>query len=373
MLKQRHYLDYNATAPLRPEARAAMQTVMDGSGNPSSVHAEGRAARARLDKARRQVAALAGCWAADVCFTGGGTEASNWALSAWPDRRILVSAVEHDAILRTAERLNGDIVPVDGHGRVDLDALGKLLTSDDEAPALVSVMAANNETGVVQPIAEVAAICRETGALLHVDAIQAAGKMMLADLVAVADLISLSAHKIGGPAGTGALIVRSALQIPPMIVGGGQESWRRAGTENLIGIAGFGAAAEATLAELESGIERMKQMQRSLETGLRAACPSVEVMGDGVARLPNTTCVRMPGVAAETQVMALDLAGIAVSAGSACSSGKVTPSHVLTAMGQSRETAAEAIRVSTGWTTTAEDIDALLLAWSDLWNRKRAA
>lgn len=373
MLKQRHYLDFNATAPLRPEARAAMQAVMDSSGNPSSVHAEGRAARARLDTARRQVAALAGCRAADVCFTGGGTEAGNWALSAWSDHRVLVSAVEHDATLRTAERLNGAVVPVDRNGRVDPDALRTLLTSGGEAPALVSVMAANNETGVVQPIAEVAALCREAGALLHVDAIQAAGRMTLADVVAVADMVSLSAHKIGGPAGTGALIIRPGLSIAPMIVGGGQESRRRAGTENLIGIAGFGAAAEATLAGLETGIEQMKQMQQALEAGLRAACPTVEIMGDGVTRLPNTTCVRMPGVAAETQVMALDLAGIAVSAGSACSSGKVTPSHVLTAMGQSIETATEAIRVSTGWTTTAGDIDALLAAWSDLWNRKRAA
>ncbi|MDF1736732.1 MAG: cysteine desulfurase family protein [Minwuia sp.] len=373
MLKPRHYLDFNATAPLRPEARAAMQAVMDDGGNPSSVHREGRAARARLDTARRQVAALAGCRAADVCITGGGTEANNWALSVWPGRRILVSAVEHDATLRAAERLNGGIVSVDESGRVDPDRLRALLASDDETAALVSVMAANNETGVVQPIAEIAAICRAAGALLHVDAIQAAGRMPLTDLVAVADMVSLSAHKIGGPAGVGALIIRPGLQVPPMIVGGGQESWRRAGTENLIGIAGFGAAAEAALAGLETGIGQMKQLQQTLETGLRSACPGVEIMGAGAPRLPNTTCVRMPSVAAETQVMALDLAGIAVSAGSACSSGKVTPSHVLTAMGRSKAVATEAIRISTGWNSTVGDIAALLAAWSDLWNRKRAA
>lgn len=369
----RHYLDFNATTPLRPEAQAAMLAVMQEGGNPSSVHAEGRAARARLDTARRQVAALAGCRPADICFTASGTEASNWALSAFPERRILVSAVEHDATLRAAGRRDGGIIPVGPDGRVDPEVLHAMLTDDAATPALVSVMAANNETGVLQPIAEIAAVCRDSGAMMHVDAIQAAGRMALADIVAVADLVSLSAHKLGGPAGVGALVIRPGLQPAPLLVGGGQESWRRAGTENLVGIAGFGAAAEATLAGITDAISRMRQLQQSLEDGLRAACPEVAIIGKDAPRLPNTTCVRMPGVAAETQVMALDLAGIAVSAGSACSSGKVTPSHVLSAMGLGDDAAREAIRISTGWSSSAADIDALLTAWTALWHRKRAA
>ena len=373
MLTARHYLDFNATAPLRPEAIAAMRAAMAVAGNPSSVHAEGRAARSRLDQARRQVATLAGCRPAAVCFTGGGTEANNWALSVWPDRRLLVSAVEHDATLRAAARAGGQTMPVDAQGRLDLEALKKRLHEQGQPGALVSVMAANNETGVIQPIAEVAAACREAGALLHVDAIQAAGKMDLSAIVAVADMVSLSAHKLGGPAGVGALIVRAGLEIRPLIVGGGQESWRRAGTENLIGIAGFGAAAAAAAARVDNAADHMKHLQDLLESGLRAACPAVEIMGDGAPRLPNTTCVRMPGVAAETQVMALDLAGIAVSAGSACSSGKVAPSHVLSAMGRSEAVATEAIRISTGWETVEADIHALRAAWTDLWHRKQAA
>lgn len=371
MLKQRHYLDFNATTPLRAEARTVMHAVMERAGNPSSVHAEGRAARAVLDTARRQVAALAGCRPASVCFTGGGSEANNWALNAFPDRPLLCSAVEHDSILRAAERRGGTIVPVDADGRVDLSALQHLL--DVTPNALVSVMAANNETGVLQPLAEIAAACTQAGALLHVDAIQAAGKLPLAPIVADADLISLSAHKLGGPAGAGALIIGAGLDIAPLIVGGGQESWRRAGTENLIGIAGFGAAAAVAAQTIEETSARQRALRDRMEDEICRICPEAQVMGMQAERLANTSCIRMPGVAAETQVMALDLAGIAVSSGSACSSGKVTPSHVLRAMGRGDQAAAEAIRISFGWSTTADDTAALVAAWSDLWQRKQAA
>ncbi len=371
MLNQRHYLDFNATTPLRPEAQAAMHDAMTHAGNPSSVHAEGRSARAMLDRARRRISALAGCSAAAVCFTGGGSEANNWALTALSGKHLLFSAVEHDSVLRAAERQGGQAIPVDSDGRVDVGALRGLLA--DTGDALVSVMAANNETGVIQPLAEIAEACADGGALLHVDAIQAAGKIPLAPIAALADLVSLSAHKLGGPAGIGALIVRPGLEVQPLIVGGGQESWRRAGTENLIGIAGFGAAAEATLQSFEATAIRLQGMRDRMEDALRRVCPTAEVMGRQVARLANTCCIRMPGVAAETQVMALDLAGVAVSSGSACSSGKVTPSHVLSAMGRDGRTAAEAIRISAGWTTTEDDMAALVAAWSDLWQRKRTA
>ncbi|MDF1722520.1 MAG: cysteine desulfurase family protein [Minwuia sp.] len=371
MLKQRHYLDFNATTPLRPEARDAMQDMMRHAGNPSSVHAEGRSARGALDRARRQVAQLAGCSAASVCFTGGGSEANNWALHAFPGLNLLCSAVEHDSVLRPAERQHGQVIPVDAEGQVDLAALERLLAESPDA--LVSVMAANNETGVIQPLGDVARICAAAGARLHVDAIQAAGKLPLVQITASADLVSLSAHKLGGPAGTGAMIVRPGLEIAPLIVGGGQESWRRAGTENMIGIAGFGAAAEAAEAGLDTTSDRLRQLQDAMESELLALCPGAAIIGAPAERLANTSCIRMPGVAAETQVMALDLAGIAVSAGSACSSGKVTPSHVLRAMGHDSHAAAEAIRISSGWTTTEADTAALVSAWSGLWQRKRAA
>ncbi|WP_416897232.1 MAG: cysteine desulfurase family protein [Minwuia sp.] len=368
MTPDRHYLDCNATAPLRPEAKDAMREALEITGNASSVHAEGRRARALIDAARRDIARLAATPPNSVHFTAGGTEANNWALSlaAGP---LLFAATSHDSVLRPAA--NGQAVPVDSSGLIDLKALE--MTLSGTSGALVSVPSVNNETGVVQPLEGLAALCRAADALLHADAVQAPGKIDLAAVTELADLVSLSAHKLGGPAGCGALLVRPGLDPEPLLKGGGQEQRRRAGTENLTGIAGFGAAAAAVAVHGAAEQERLTGLRDRMETALLESCPEAVIHGRDALRAPNTTCVRMPGVTAETQVMALDLGGIAVSAGSACSSGKVTPSHVLRAMGETEAAAGEAIRISTGWMTNDADIDALVAVWRDLWARKRAA
>jgi cysteine desulfurase len=356
------YLDYNATAPIRPEAAAAVADALELTGNASSVHGFGRLARRRIESARDQVAALAGARAGQVIFTSGGTEANNLALAGTDRSRILVSAGEHDSVLKAA--LQAEPIPLDAEGRVDLDALSALLAAD-RRPALVSVMLANNETGVIQPLAAVAALAREHGALVHSDAVQAAGKIPLHMAALGADLISLSAHKFGGPQGVGALVAAERVALAPLIRGGGQERARRAGTENLAGIAGFGAAAEAARGALATAAGLSAPRDR-LEQGLRTLAPDVRVFGAGAERLANTSCFAAPGLPAETQVMALDLAGFAVSAGSACSSGKVRASHVLLAMGASPEEAGSAIRVSLGWHSEADDVERFLEAWRAL-------
>jgi cysteine desulfurase len=348
------YLDHNATSPLRPMALDAMVEALQTGGNPSSVHRPGRAARARVDKARKQVASLVGALPGEVIFTSGGTEANNMALRGAGRARVLVSAIEHDSVLKAVP--GAELIPVDGNGVVDLAALERLLPG---APALVSVMQANNETGVIQPIGEIVRLARAAGALVHCDAVQAAGKIRV-DLHGLGvDYLSLSAHKLGGPTGVGALVARAAAPLAPDRVGGGQEAWRRAGTENVAGIAGFGAAAEASRHGLDVS---------ALRDRIEAALPG-RVYGALAPRLPNTTCIAMPGVPAETQVMGLDLAGVAVSAGSACSSGKVTRSAVLTAMGIDTAEAATAIRISCGWNTIFEDIERLIAAWQGLYIR----
>ena len=354
------YLDHNATSPLRPEAFDAMAEALRTGGNPSSVHRVGRGARAIVEKARRRVAALVGALPAEVVFTSGGTEANNLALNGAGRRRVLVSAVEHDSVLKTA---NAEIVPVDGNGMVDLGALERLLTRPRE-PALISVMFANNETGVLQPIADVVRMARDRGALVHCDAVQGAGKAPL-DLHGLGvDYMSLSAHKLGGPTGIGALIVRNGAPLIADRVGGGQEGNRRAGTENVAGIAGFGAAAEAAGRGLD-----VAPLRDRVEGALRAIAADARVFGAGAVRLCNTTCISMPGVKAETQVMALDLAGVCVSAGAACSSGKVTRSPVLLAMGVDPAVADTALRISFGWNSQPQDIDCLIAAWRDLYTR----
>ncbi len=351
------YLDANATEPVRPAALAAAAAVMRSVGNPSSVHAAGRAARRVLEDARERLAARFGAAPADLVFTSGGTEADAWAVRALgAGRRVIVGATEHDAVRAAAA--GAAVLKVDGEGIADLDALRRWLA--EGPPALVCLMLANNETGAIQPVAEAAALCRAAGALLHVDAVQAAGRMAV-DLAALgADSLALSSHKLGGPAGAGALLLgrRAGEIITPLIVGGGQERGRRGGTPPLPAIAGFAAAAaEATdaagLAGLRDAIE-----QAALAAGAVA-------IGAGAPRLPNTTCLALPGVRAETQVIALDLAGIAVSAGAACSSGKVARSHVLDAMGLGR-LAGEAIRVSLPWSATASDVAAFARAYQDV-------
>ncbi|MBM3650704.1 MAG: cysteine desulfurase [Alphaproteobacteria bacterium] len=354
------YLDHNATSPLRPAAFDAMVEALRAGGNPSSVHGVGRRARALVDAARRQVAALVGALPAELVFSSGGTEANNMALAGSCRRRVLVSAIEHDSVLKAAP--NAEVVPVERSGVIDLAAFERQVMSGE--PALVSVMLANNETGVLQPIAEIVRLARKAGALVHCDAVQAAGKVPV-DLHGLGvDYLSLSAHKLGGPAGVGALVVRNGVRFRADRRGGGQESNRRAGTENVAGIVGFGVAAEAARAGLAAAALRDR-----LEQALRSIAPQARVFGAEAERLPNTTCVSMPGVAAATQVMALDLAGVCVSAGAACSSGKVHRSAVLAAMGVSDAEAGSAIRISSGWNSRAEDVDRLIAAWRDLYVR----
>jgi cysteine desulfurase len=362
------YLDYNATAPVRPAVATAMAEALATVGNPSSVHGFGRAARARLETAREQVATLVGARPAQVVFTSGGTEANNLALTGVGRARVLVSAIEHDSVLKAAA---AEAIPVDCGGIVDLSALERLLAARAE-PALVALMLANNETGVIQPVAEASRIAHASGALLHCDAVQAAGKIAVDFAALGVDSLSLSAHKIGGPAGVGALVVADHLHLVAQQRGGGQERGRRAGTENLAGIVGFGVAAEIAAAEL-GATARLADLRDDLERRALAAVPGAILFGRDAARLSNTSCLALPGVSSELQVMALDLAGVAVSAGSACSSGKVQPSHVLRAMGADAATAGSAIRVSLGWRSTAEDVDRFLEAWCALAARSRAA
>jgi cysteine desulfurase len=373
-MNARAYLDWNATAPLRPQARAAALAALDQGGNPSSIHAEGRAARHMLETAREQVAALVGADAGDVIFTSGATEANALALSpSWsrggreaPFERLLVSAVEHASVAEGG-RFGRDriaVIPVDGQGVVDRDALRRMVAG---TPALVSVMLANNETGVIQPVSEVAAIVHEAGGLMHVDAVQAPGRIAIDFNELGADLLTLSAHKIGGPKGAGALIRRTGLHLPdPLIRGGGQERGARGGTENVAGIAGFGAAAAEISAQLDQERAHLKRLQDRLEAGLRAATPDVIIFGDQAERLPNTTCFTHPGLRAETAVIGFDLAGVAVSSGAACSSGKVQPSRVLAAMGVELSLAQGAIRVSSGYSTKEAELEILLSAWTKL-------
>lgn len=370
-MTDRIYLDWNATAPLRPQARAAMLAAFDVVGNPSSVHAEGRAARRIVEQAREQVAALVGAQPRNVVFTSGGTEANMLALTPTLEaarcERLLLSAVEHPSVLAGGRFPENAVerFPVTDRGEVDLSALERRLAGLPARRVLVSLMLANNETGVVQPVSEAAHLAHRNGALLHVDAVQGPGRVSCDINNFGADLLTISAHKIGGPKGVGALIRRdtSVPFVDPLIRGGGQERGRRGGTENVPGIAGFGDAAGAAAAELAAAGLRMGALRGRLESGLRAASPQVVIFGAAAERLPNTTLFAVAGIKAETAVIALDLAGVAVSSGAACSSGKVQPSHVLAAMGVAPDLARGAVRVSLGPTTTESEIDRFIAAW----------
>jgi cysteine desulfurase len=367
-MADRAYLDWNASAPLLPQARTAMIAALGRSGNPSSVHAEGRAARHVIDDARAKVAALVGADPATVVFTSGGTEANALALSpiaGTRGARLLVSAVEHPSV-RSGGRFPAacrEEVPVTSDGIVDLAALRSRLAERTGCRVMVSIMLANNESGVIQPIAEAAEIVHSAGGVLHVDAVQGPGRIAVDMDTLGADLLTLSAHKLGGPKGTGALISRGRIPLEPAITGGGQERGLRAGTENVAGIAGFGAAAEATQQRRGAEHACMKALRDRLETGLRDISPQMVIFGDACDRLPNTTLFAVPGVKAETAVIALDLDGVAVSSGAACSSGKVQPSHVLAAMGIPSDLARGSIRVSIGHATTESEIARFLAAW----------
>lgn len=368
IVQGRSYLDYNATAPLRPEARAAMLDALDRVGNPSSVHAEGRWGRRIVEAARAAVAELVGADPAEVAFTSGGTEANSLALLGAGRSRRIVSAIEHPSVLAHAT----DTVPGSICGTVEIDAFIRALQGAPEE-TLVSLMLANNETGVLQPVDRLVHAVRRAGAISHTDAIQACGKIRIDFKSLDIDLMTMSAHKLGGPMGIGALIVRDGVELAPQLVGGGQERRRRAGTENLPGIAGFGAAAQVALATQKQEALRLAALRDRLEAVVRRATPAATIYGAGSPRLPNTSCIGLPGASAETLVMALDLAGIAVSAGSACSSGKVARSHVLTAMGVPDEAATSAIRISLGWATADADIDRFATAWSAIAARCCAA
>jgi len=376
-MSARSYLDWNATAPMREEAKAAYTAAVSRVGNPSSVHAEGRAARALLETAREQVAALVGAQPGNVVFTASGTEANMLALTPaietadekGPRSRLFLSAIEHVSVRAGGRfpREGIEELPVRADGRLDLAALAAAIAGTPRP--LVSLMLANNETGIVQPVAEAGAIVHAAGGLIHVDAVQAAGRIPC-DITALgADLLTLSAHKIGGAKGSGALIrAREDIHFTePLVRGGGQERGLRAGTENVPGIAAFGAAAAAARVGRAGEAAHMSRLRNELEVGLLAVTPDATVFGhETVERLPNTTLFTVAGVKAETAVIAFDLEGVAVSSGAACSSGKVQPSHVLAAMGVSAPLQRGALRVSLGWNSTEADVEKFLGAWRKL-------
>ena len=376
MMNGRIYLDHNATSPLRPPARAAMMAALTSFGNASSVHAEGRAAYAEVVAARAKVADLVGADSKAVTFTSGATESVALALSpvleieGRPFRCdvLMISAVEHPAV-RAGGRFAAEeieTIPVDRDGVIDLTVLEAALARHQAAGrrALVSVMAANNETGTIEPLAKIAERVHAAGGLFHTDAVQIAGRVPFDLAVSGADLISISSHKLGGPQGAGALIVRDeAIRVPPMLRGGGQERGRRAGTENVAAITGFGVAAESAALLVAEETGRLAGLRDRLEEGIRAIAPDTVILGARAPRLPNTTCFAVPGIAAETAVIAFDLEGVAVSAGAACSSGKVGPSEALAAMKVPAEIAKGAVRVSLGWNTVEDDLARFLLVW----------
>ncbi|MDV4154503.1 cysteine desulfurase family protein [Rhizobium brockwellii] len=384
MAPPRLYLDWNATAPLHPAARAAIMRAIDVFGNPNSVHGEGRAARAAIEGARRKVAALAGTGPGNVVFTSGATEAANLVLT--PDFRmgrtqlrlghLYFSAIEHPAVREGGRfaRESMTEIPVTEAGIVDLDALSKLLDAHDKAAGLpmVAIMLVNNETGIVQPVAAAAKIVHAHGGLFVVDAVQAAGRIALDIEKIDADFMIVSSHKIGGPKGAGALISRGEALMPrPLIQGGGQERGHRSGTQNSLALIGFGAAAEAASDELEARNATIGALRERLEAGMREAAADVMIHGEGGERVANTIFFTLPGLKAETGQIAFDLEGVALSAGSACSSGRLGESHVLTAMG--RDAKLGALRISLGFSTTEEDIDRAIAAFAKIANRRRSA
>lgn len=377
IVRERTYLDYNATAPMRPAVVDVVARSLALTGNPSSVHAEGRAARGVIETAREQVAALVGARPKNVVFTSGGTEAANTVLTPTLRRSgesdaavcLFVGASEHVCVLH-GNRFAGEAVeriPVDREGVVDLSALNDRLGQVD-GRASVSIQAANNETGVLQPVAEAASLVRTNAGLLHCDAVQVLGKIEVDLTTLGADVVTLSAHKLGGPKGVGAIVFGSdQIEIGDRLVrGGGQERGWRAGTENVAAIAGFGAAAALAAQELGPEAARLGGLRDACEAAVRRAAPEAVIFGEGAERLPNTLAFAVPGLKAETALIALDLDGVAVSSGSACSSGKVSRSHVLEAMGVAPALASGAIRISLGWASTQEDVNRFASAFEKL-------
>lgn len=363
------YLDYNATTPVKPAVLDVMVPLLGTVGNASSVHGFGRQARQAIETAREHIARLAGTVPSQVTFTSGATEANNAVLQAFAGQPVLVGATEHPSVLETAP--HAQRLPVDENGLIEMTALEAALQGDVK-PALLSIMLVNNETGVIQNVAALARRARalHPGIYIHTDAVQAAGRIPLDFPALQVDYMSLSAHKCGGPQGAGALIVAPGAKPAILLHGGGQEKRQRAGTENVAAIAGFGKAAELALAEI-AAYGRLEQWRDEIERTIQAIEPRVRLYGSGAPRVANTTNIALPGIAAETQLMTLDLAGIAVSSGSACSSGTVKASHVLQAMGADAQTAGACLRVSLGWGTKWEDCAAFIDAWRAMHDRVR--
>ncbi len=359
------YMDANATTPPSAAALTALEAAARVTGNPSSVHGFGRIARGVVDRARVQVAQLVGAKAENVIFVAGGTEANNLALGSRGSRPLIVSGIEHESVLKPAQAAGAHVLKIRRNGQIDLDDLADALREAVQ-PAFVSIMLANNETGVIQPVREAAEVVHAAGGLLHCDASQTPGRIAIDMGTLGADLLSLSAHKMGGTLGVGALILQSDLAIAPMLIGGGQEKYRRAGTENVPAIAAFGAAAEE--ARTLAHAPRLAMLRERLEA--RLGDLGIEALGKDAPRLPNTACVAVAGKSSETLVMALDLAGYAISAGSACSSGKVKPSPVALAMGYGEEMAKSAIRISLGWWNSEAEIDGLVARLADITGRR---
>ncbi len=370
MTSTRSYLDHNASSPLRPEAREAMLAALDCTGNPSSIHAEGRAARAIVEKARETVARHFDAKPSQVYFTSGGTEAANWLLRpAAPGQKLVFAAVEHPCVLQGHAFAADDVreVPVSTDGLIDAGELRGAM----EARPFVAVQAANNETGVIQPVAKIAETTKAHGAAVICDAVQAIGRTDQSELRSV-DALFFSAHKFGGPKGAGAVVFYGdKLAVQPFIKGGGQERRQRSGTENVAGIAGLAAALGSAISEREAFGNRAGEMRAALETRLREIAPEAVIFGEKAARLPNTTCFAIPGLRAETLLIDFDLQEIAVSSGSACSSGKVGRSHVLAAMGTPDALSGSAIRVSTGWNTKEADIERFLTVLTKICSKRR--
>jgi cysteine desulfurase len=375
------YLDYAATTPLRPQVREATAPYLGAEfGNPSSIHSHGRAARVALETARRRVLEAVGASTGRLIFTGSGSEADNLAILGFarrhPDGCVVRSSIEHKAVTEATRVLAARgydvrVAPVDSRGVLDLGALSRLLPTDGR-PTLVSVMWANNETGAIQPVGQVAALCRHHRAVFHSDAVQALGKLPLQLDELEIDLLSLSAHKLGGPKGVGALVVRGDIELEPLIYGGGQEGGLRSGTENVAGIVGFAEAAAIAAAELEEEAAAWRSLRERLEAGLRAALPEIAVNGgDAPERLPNVLNISVPDVDIEGLLTSLDLEGICVSSGSACTTGSVEPSHVIKAMGREGDYARNTIRLSIGWGTRAADIEYVLEKFPGLVQRVR--
>jgi cysteine desulfurase len=377
----RTYLDFNATAPLRPEARESVLAAMEAIGNPSSVHGEGRAARRIVEDARTEVARLGGVSSRCVTFVSGGTEAANSALNpffgggrnAAPLDRLIVSAGEHACVLAGHRFPEAEVGPLRPDGRLDLDWLEAACRRPGRV--LLALQGANNETGVLQPVPEAAALVHDAGGFLFCDAVQMAGRIDC-DLAALgADAVMFSAHKMGGPKGAGALVTaRNGVSLgKPLLMGGGQERGARAGTENVAAIAGFGAAARLCMAERATEAPRLVALRERLAHSIRSTVAEATIFSESAPRLPNTLCFALPGVDAATLMIALDLAGVAVSTGSACSSGKVAPSQVLAAMGVDPKLARGAIRLSLGWSSTEADVERIAEAFRTVMARMWAA